>query len=230
MLTPDNVQSRHQEKRKEIEVRLAEFALIPGCGEAALLSELSFCIAAANSSAEAAGRAQKELGERNLLLSDDASAISAVLLSSHVRFHKNKAKYLIEARRKLFEEKGLEKAIKAARKEINAAGKAIKAAGNPTDDICIRNHLADDVPGLGMKEAGHFLRNAGLANDFAILDRHILANLVSLGVIRRLPRTLTRKRYLAIEKKMMKFCEKSKIPPAHLDLLMWSEQTGRIFK
>ena len=160
--------------------------------------------------------AQKELERRGLLLSDNASNISTVLLFSHVRFHKNKAKYLIEARKRLFEEKGLEKAI--------------EAAGHPTDCVLLRNFLADEVLGLGMKEAGHFLRNTGLAQEVAILDRHILANLVSLGVIKRLPASLTRKRYLAIEKKMMEFSKKNDIPLAHLDLLMWSEQTGRIFK
>ncbi|MCL6089273.1 MAG: N-glycosylase/DNA lyase [Candidatus Marsarchaeota archaeon] len=213
MLTPDNVQARHAAKRKEIEQRLRDFSAIRSMGDAALLSELSFCISAANSSAEAASRAQKGLNEKNLLFSHDASAISSVLLSSHVRFHKNKAKYLIEARKKLFDEKGLEKAVQGRK-----------------DSILLRNFLADEVLGLGMKEAGHFLRNTGLAHEFAILDRHILKNLVSLGVIDEPPKTLTRRRYLDIEKKMLEYCEKSKIPIAHLDLLMWSEQTGRIFK
>ena len=216
MLTPDNVRQRHREKKKEIESRLAEFGAVRTGGNHALIAELSFCICAANSSAEAAWKAQKELERSGLLFSDDAPAISAVLLSSHVRFHKNKAKYLIEARNKLFDEKGLEKAI--------------KAAGHPTDCILLRNSLADDVLGLGMKEAGHFLRNTGLAQEVAILDRHILKNLLSLRVIGQMPKSLTRRRYLAIEKKMARFSRESKIPLAHLDLLMWSEQTGRIFK
>ena len=228
MLTLDNVHARHAAKKKEIEARLDEFAAIPARGDAALLSELSFCICAANSSAAAAGRAQQKLAAsgpenggptaRALLFSDDAPAISAVLLASHVRFHQNKAKYLIEARKKLFDEKGLEKALAGDRMAGTARA------------LALRNLLADEILGLGMKEAGHFLRNAGLASNFAILDRHILKNLVSLRVVGRLPKTLTKKRYLAIEKKMWKFCEKAGIPMAHLDLLMWSEQTGRIFK
>jgi N-glycosylase/DNA lyase len=81
-----------------------------------------------------------------------------------------------------------------------------------------------------MKEAGHFMRNTGLGCEIAILDRHILKNLVSLGVIKQLPPTLTHKRYLQIEKQMADFSAHSGIPLSHLDLLMWSEQTGRIFK
>lgn len=218
MLTPDNVHASHAAKRKEIEQRLADFSAIPSKGDAALLAELSFCISAANSSAEAAYKAQKELTASGLLMSDDTDKISAVLLSSHVRFHKNKAKYLIEARKKLFEEKGLEKALAGAKRP---------GAGGP---VALRNFLADHVLGLGMKEAGHFLRNTGLAQEVAILDRHIIKNIVSLGIIKQAPKTITRKRYLDIEKKMMDFSRENKIPLAHLDLLMWSEQTGRIFK
>jgi len=213
MLTLDNVHARHAAKRKEIEERLADFQAIADKGDAALLSELSFCICAANSSAEAASRAQKELTGQKLLFSDNIPAISSVLLSSHVRFHKNKARYIVEARKKMFDKKGL-----------------VRGRKTHTSQTALRNFLADEVLGLGMKEAGHFLRNAGIANEFAILDRHILANLVSLGVITRLPKSLTRKRYLKIEKKMFEFCQKEKIPMAHIDLLMWSEQTGRIFK
>ncbi len=213
MLTLDNVHVRHAAKRKEIEARLAEFRAIPAKGDATLLAELSFCICAANSSAEAAFRAQNELARSGLLFSDDTDAISAVLLSSHVRFHKNKARYIVEARKKLFDEKTLEKTV-----------------AENKDALTMRNSLADNVLGLGMKEAGHFLRNTGLAQEVAILDRHILKNLVSLGVIGNMPKSLTRKNYLAIEEKMADFSRENKIPMAHLDLLMWSEQTGRIFK
>ncbi len=213
MLTPDTLQEKYSARRHEIEKRLDDFARISRQGDDALLSELSFCICAANSSAEAASKAQRELVESGLLFSQDAPAVSAVLLSSGVRFHKNKAKYLMEARKELFGKKGLEKTILTHEE--------------PT---MLRNALADEISGLGMKEAGHFLRNTGLATEVAILDRHILKNMAGLGIIARRPKTLTRKRYIAIEKKMQRFCEKSGIPMAHLDLLMWSEETGRIFK
>ncbi len=213
MLTLENVHHRHKKKKEEILGRLAEFSLIKKQGDEVLLSELTFCICAANSSAAAAHKAQLALTSNKLLFSDDTSAISAILLSSHVRFHKNKARYIIEARKKMFDEKGLEKAISTSK--------------NQTE---LRNFLADEVLGLGMKEAGHFMRNTGLGNEVAILDRHILKNLVSLGVIKQLPPTLTRKRYLEIEKQMAEFSAESGIPLSHLDLLMWSEMTGRIFK
>lgn len=54
---------------------------------------------------------------------------------------------------------------------------------------------------MSYKEASHFLRNVGFGEDIAILDRHILKNLVKLEVINELPKTLTPKLYLEIEEK-----------------------------
>ena len=131
-----------------------------------------------------------------------------------MRFHNNKAKYIISARQKLFEQNFLCK----FRQEHTG------------DEIGLRNRLADEVDGLGLKEAAHFMRNTGLGFEVAILDRHILANLQKYGAIERVPKSLGRKTYFEIEGKMQKFSKKAGIPMAHLDLLFWSEQTGRIFK
>lgn len=54
---------------------------------------------------------------------------------------------------------------------------------------------------MSYKEASHFLRNVGFGENIAILDRHILRNLVKLEVIDELPKTLTPKLYLEIEEK-----------------------------
>ena len=87
-----------------------------------------------------------------------------------------------------------------------------------------------EVDGLGWKEASHFLRNIGRGERLAILDRHILRNLLRHGVIRRMPRTLTANRYLTIESKMERFSDDVEIPMAALDLLFWSRETGEVFK
>ena len=63
------------------------------------------------------------------------------------------------------------------------------------------------VTGLGLKEASHFLRNIGRGEDLAILDRHILRNLLRHRVIGRMPKSLTPKRYLVIEERMEAFSE-----------------------
>ena len=81
-----------------------------------------------------------------------------------------------------------------------------------------------------MKEASHFIRNIGLGKELAILDRHILRNLLKFEVISNIPRTLGKKTYLHIESKMKEFSNKIDIPMSDLDLLFWSEETGEIFK
>src|SRR5439155_1300502 len=86
------------------------------------------------------------------------------------------------------------------------------------------------VMGLGYKEASHFLRNIGLGEEFAILDRHILRNLARLKVIPEVPASITKKRYLEIEEKLRRFAADISIPMAELDLLFWSKETGWIFK
>ena len=93
-----------------------------------------------------------------------------------------------------------------------------------------REWFVDNVKGIGLKEASHFLRNIGLGEDLAILDRHILKNLALLGVIEEVPASLSRRLYLEIEDRMRKFAENIKIPMSHLDLLLWYMETNEIFK
>src|SRR5881398_203700 len=69
----------------------------------------------------------------------------------------------------------------------------------------LRQWLVENVMGLGYKEASHFLRNIGLGEEFAILDRHILRNLARLKVIPEVPASITKKRYLEIEEKLRRF-------------------------
>jgi N-glycosylase/DNA lyase len=80
-----------------------------------------------------------------------------------------------------------------------------------------------------MKEASHFLRNIGERN-LAILDRHIFKHLKRLGVIKEIPRSVTKRRYLEIEKKWHKYANKIGILLDELDLLFWSMETGEIRK
>ena len=98
------------------------------------------------------------------------------------------------------------------------------------DVFALREWLIENVKGMDYKEASHFLRNVGFGDDIAILDRHILKNLVRYSIIDEVPKSLTGKKYLEIEEKMRKFAQKAGIPFAHLDLLWWSEETGEIFK
>ncbi len=93
-----------------------------------------------------------------------------------------------------------------------------------------REWLVSNVNGLGYKEASHFLRNIGMGEKFAILDRHILRNLNAFGVIESIPAIVSKKRYLQIEECMTGFAEDVQIPLSHLDLLFWYKEVGEVFK
>jgi len=93
-----------------------------------------------------------------------------------------------------------------------------------------REWLVKHIKGLGYKEASHFLRNIGVGEKFAILDRHIMRNLIKFKVIEKLPKSMSPKIYIEIEQKMKQFANKNKIPLCELDLLFWSMETGSIFK
>jgi N-glycosylase/DNA lyase len=64
----------------------------------------------------------------------------------------------------------------------------------------------------------------------AILDRHILKNLIKHNVIRSLPKTLTKKKYLSIERRFQKFANEIGVPIDELDLVFWSNEAGEILK
>ncbi|MBI2005505.1 MAG: DNA lyase [Candidatus Aenigmarchaeota archaeon] len=134
-----------------------------------------------------------------------------------VRFADNKSKYLVAAR-KLFSGDG----------RISIKDKLSETKNDP---VLLRDWLLDNVKGLGMKATSHFIRNIGLTkNQLAILDVHILKNLKEFGVIDEIPKSLTKKRYLEIEARMKKFADRLGIMLDELDLLLWSKETGVIFK
>jgi N-glycosylase/DNA lyase len=93
-----------------------------------------------------------------------------------------------------------------------------------------REFLVKNVKGIGYKEATHFLRNIGYGQDLAILDRHILKNLKYYSIIKKIPASISKKRYLEIEEDMRKFSKKLNIPLEHLDFVLWYKERGFIFK
>ena len=133
-----------------------------------------------------------------------------------MRFKNNKAKNLVLLRDIMSDNEG-----------IIAAKHIVDSLGGVHEK---REWLVENIRGIGYKEASHFLRNVGFGDEIAILDRHILKNLVKLGVIKDVPKTITRKKYMEIESKMLKYSDEIGIPMDHLDLLLWYLEAGEIFK
>ncbi|MEM4648131.1 MAG: N-glycosylase/DNA lyase [Candidatus Pacearchaeota archaeon] len=203
----------YKSKRKEIIKKLLEFKYkgLYGSNED-IFAELCFCILTPQSKAKRCWETVEKLKEKNLLIKGNASKIKKKIFG--IRFRNKKARYIVEARKFFL---------------VNGKIK-IKEILNKFDNIekC-RDWLVKNLKGIGYKEASHFLRNIGKGEKFAILDRHILKNLKSLGLIKEIP-NLNKKTYLFIENEMKKISKNIRIPISHLDLLLWYKETGEIFK
>ncbi len=196
--------------KERIEQRFREFdTLRKQADDSVFLKELIFCLLTPQSKARTCAEAVERLFEHPEFPDMDIGKIAETI--HPVRFKNMKAGY-----------------IKSAIERFSS--ESLKSRmGNFQDPQKARKWLVQNVKGMGMKEASHFLRNTGYGYDLAILDRHILKNLAKFGVI-EMPATLTEKRYLEIEGKMRKFCEETGIPMHHMDFLLWYIQTGDIFK
>jgi N-glycosylase/DNA lyase len=207
------LQKLYRERKEAIQKRLAEFRQVMQWKDDEVFAELCFCLLTPQSSAKVCWEAVTALKQRTLLLKGLPLELEPHLRS--VRFSESKAKYIVEARNMFSKDGNLQ--LKSQ----------ISSFYNPFE---LREWLVENVKGLGYKEASHFLRNIGLGEGFAILDRHILRNLNQLGVITEIPATITKKRYLEIEERLRRFATEIDIPMADLDLLFWSKETGWIFK
>jgi N-glycosylase/DNA lyase len=204
--------SDFESRRDKIKARLMEFGhLGKTATEERLFMELAFCLCTPQSKAKSCWAAVSGLEGMGLLLNGKKKDIESNLHG--VRFHRNKAGYIEEAR----------KTMSKSRLDVRSS-----VVGSTNSEK--REWLVKNIKGLGYKEASHFLRNIGMGQGIAILDRHILKNLKRLGVIEAVPKTLTKKTYIDIEKRMSVFCTNIGISEEELDLLLWSKETGEIFK
>ena len=206
--------SEYKKLERDISKRLEEFRLSGKKDDEYVFGELCFCLMTANANALKCDEALKALRASGLHIKGSPGRIKPHLLG-RCRFHNKKSEYIVGAR------------------TILSSGKRItvKSRIDAKDVIKTRDWFVDNIKGLGFKEASHFLRNIGLGDDIAILDRHILKNLKDHGVIDKIPDSVgSRKVYVAIEDKMRDFSRDIGIPLSALDLLFWAKQTGFIFK
>lgn len=198
------LRAHYRRHRHAIAARLAEFkALAPEQH----FHEFLFCTLTPQSEARRCWSAVEEILKLPVL----SKPALVRILKTKTRFHNNKAAYILHNQKHW---------------------PTIQEQLNTPDRAALRNWLADNVRGYGLKEASHFLRNIGCSeNKVAILDRHILRNLHKLRVISAKDTRIRNKaHYLALEQKFLAFSQKTRIPIDHLDLLFWSKETGEIFK
>ena len=196
----------------DIKKRIAEFEKLRNASDERIFAELAFCLCTPQSKATVCWRAIKRLYNSGKLFTGSYQEILKFL--EGIRFKETKAKYIL-----------------LAREQFSKNGKiVIKNKFNLGNEYYLREYFANNVKGLGFKEASHFLRNVGIAKQLAILDVHILKSLHELKVISQIPKSLSKRKYLEIEKAMQQFSRKIGIPMRELDLLLWASKTGFVFK
>ncbi len=202
----------YRKNKKLIKNRLKDFENSYKKGDRHVFSELCFCILTPQAEAIKCDRAIKRLKKTGLLYNGHPKAISPYLKAA--RFLNKKAEFIVNARG-VFKRNGC---------------LCIKDCIDEKDIFKTRNWLVENIKGIGYKEASHFLRNVGFGKDIAILDVHILKNLRDYGVIKKIPRSMTKGQYMDIEDKMKELSGRVGIPMDELDLLFWSKETGVVFK
>ena len=152
----ENLQEIYSEKKNEIRARLEDFRNLK---KEDWKKEFVFCLLTPQSNAQRCWAAVAEIFSLSEI---DEEKVKDILIRK-TRFHNTKAKRVIEGLKFWNEISG------------KLDGEAVE----------LRNWLAENVNGYGLKEAGHFLRNIGKSdNKIAILDRHILRNLKKFGAIK----------------------------------------------
>jgi N-glycosylase/DNA lyase len=203
----DQLQAEYQQKRNAVRKRLKEFRQVP---REKYFYELIYCLMTPQSSAVNAGRAQRAFEESGFRYNSVDPLPILADRRHYIRFHNTKSARIT--------------AMKLQYDEIEALLHSSVTAAEK------RDWLVRHVNGISMKEATHLLRNIGMNDGLAILDRHILKNLVYHRVIRSIPKTVTAKRYLSIEGRFRRFAQAVSITVDELDLLFWSREAGKILK
>jgi len=197
---------KNSEINSSIRERLSEFRIIKDKSLTDIFNELCFCIMTANCSAEKCIEVQKRM--ENGFCKLDEQALSQQLKDFGYRFPNIRANYIIKARE--YQEQLFSK--------INSL----------LDHFELREWLVKNIKGLGYKEASHFLRNIGFT-EFAIIDFHIVDLLTKFDLIEK-PKTLSKAKYLKIEKLLGEIAKELNLNLAELDLYMWYMETGKILK
>lgn len=195
--------------RKAVQARMLDFAEVGRSGSDKWFEELTYCLLTAYSSAKMGYKCVAALTEKNALLKIDIEGIRSCLQEQGHRFANKRAEYILSAREYAPNIKELLQSQENSRQS--------------------REWLVKNIMGLGMKEASHYLRNVGYF-DLAIIDRHILSNMVELKIIPEAPKSLTKKRYLGYEEILDTAAKKLKMPLGEMDLYLWQRKTGEVLK
>jgi len=186
---------------------------------------LLFCLCVPQSRAVSAEESIKILYQKNYYQEDLVESVVQEALKGKVRFQSIKTQRIINARSQFFNSE-LWESLKNYYKEYNI---------NTTEEdrfkllYSARKYLMQFVSGLGPKTSSHFLRNIGMSG-LCILDVHVIEGLYKRGVINKKRLGPSQSEYIKTEEKMKNYAKSIGLSIDELDLLLWSQKTGYVFK
>jgi N-glycosylase/DNA lyase len=196
--------------RDAVEGRMREFQEANLADSARWFEELTYCLLTAYSSASMGQRCVDALCTGDTLTKGSLEEVSVCLRAQGHRFADRRAEYILLAR--------------------GHAPHLKQIIESQPDSKVAREWLVENVKGLGMKEASHYLRNVGYL-DLAIIDRHILAHMREHGLADTDARKgITMRKYLEYERTLEKVAAKLGMPPGKMDLYLWYKKTDAVLK
>ncbi len=206
ILLPTQIIKFYLENKNEILLKLEEFKSIP---KEKYFYEMVYCLCTPMSKAENAMKVQIYFEQIDFWNKPTDPAPILRNSEHYIRFHKQKSKYIIE------NHKQFDAILSTIERNCSVGEK--------------RNILVNTVKGFGMKESAHFLRNIGQFG-MPILDRHILRTMQRFGVIKEIPKSISKKNYENLERLYIDWCNYNKLSVEELDLVLWKLETGNILK
>lgn len=218
----------YEKHRGSIISTLDGFRRLRTASEERWFSEMVYCILTADGNARTALRVQRALDSSRVMYEGGLEDIARLI--HPVRYNTTKARY-IHADRTALARDGV---IRLRSMLVEEWGLDDESAGR------VRDRIARDrrrFLGLGMKEAGHFLRNVGYGGSLAILDIHVLTMMGECGTLPpgylrdgRIRRPASAPAYRKVEERFLEWAGELGIPPSHLDLTLWGMRSGTILK
>ncbi len=242
-MNSDELLVYYKKRKKEIKNRLKEFSKVKGND---IFYELCFCLLTPQSNAFKCNECVHILKNKNFIKKQlDIKPI----LRDKTRFYKNKSNYLIYNKNNydyikkaiINKNKNNIKKNREIREQLvkDVKGLGYKEASHFLRNIGYRNlaildrHILKNLQKLKIIDMSEIILSNKIHKSTITSKTKkgmISEHFKNQKIFNEIPKNLSKKNYLLIENKLYKFSKKINIPMDELDLLLWSIETGRVFK
>jgi N-glycosylase/DNA lyase len=112
--------------------------------------------------------------------------------------------------------------VKAAKVMLSEKLSLSELLARHNSERTVRDILVAKIPGIGLKEASHFLRDIGYSNNLAIIDSHVVSFLAEIKAISpEEAKLINRSIYFELENILQKLCKKHDVSLAIFDMAVW---------